>query len=139
MPGCVLRVGSKTTNVEPLLKTCGLQPIVVFRKGHPRAPGSTLLSQRSGFNVDVSPADGDLERQVRDAIRFLKRHAAGMSRLRRHARFGGMTLDFGVYDRTTEQRPWPSYHLPASLIELAGKHGIEINLSFYGSDSTKAR
>ena len=138
MPGCILRVGSKTSNVEPLLKSSGLQPIVVFRKGHPRAPGSTHLSRRSGFNVDVSRADGDLEHQVRDAIRFLKRHAAGVSRLRRHERFGGMTLDFGVYDRTTDQRPWPSYRIPASLIELAGKHGIEIELSFYGPDSTDA-
>ena len=129
MPGCVLRVESKTTNVEPLLTTSGLQPIVVFRKRHPRAPGSTHLNRRSGFNVDVSRADGDLDQQVRDAIGFLKRHAVGLSRLRREQRFGGMTLDFGVYTRTTEQRPWPSYRISASLIELAGKHGIEIELS----------
>jgi len=43
-----------------------------------------------------------------------------------------MTLDFGVYYRATKERPWPSYRFPASLIELAGKHGIEIELSFYG-------
>jgi hypothetical protein len=45
-----------------------------------------------------------------------------------------MTLDFGLYDRATEERPWPSYHLPASLIELAGKYHIEIELSFYGPE-----
>ena len=43
-----------------------------------------------------------------------------------------MTLDFAVYDRATVDRPWPSYRLPATLIELAGKQGIEIELSFYG-------
>ena len=136
MPGCVLRVESKTTRVEPLLKTSGLHPIVVFRKGQPRAAGSTQTNRRSGFNVDVSLAGGDLEPQVRDVIKFLKRHSAGISRLRRHAGFAGMTLDFAVYDRTTDQRPWPSYRLPASLIELAGKHGLEIDLSIYGSGST---
>jgi hypothetical protein len=44
-----------------------------------------------------------------------------------------MTLDFGVYYLATEQRPWPSYHIPPALTELAGKYRIEIELSFYGS------
>lgn len=44
-----------------------------------------------------------------------------------------MTLDFGVYYLDSEQRQWPSYHIPAALTELAGKHRIEIELSFYGS------
>jgi hypothetical protein len=47
-----------------------------------------------------------------------------------------MTLDFGLYYLASPARPWPSYRLPASLISLAGKHGIEIELSFYGSGST---
>jgi len=132
MPGCVLRVGSKTTEVELLIRASGLKPIVVYRKGQPRAPGSTHLVRQSGFNVDVSEADGALEKQVQDASRFLKRYSAGLKRLRRNEKFGGMTLDFGVYDRATKERPWPSYRFPASLIELAGKYGIEIELSFYG-------
>ncbi len=44
-----------------------------------------------------------------------------------------MTLDFGLYDLATENRPWPSYRLPVPLIELAGKYGIQVELSFYGS------
>jgi hypothetical protein len=47
-----------------------------------------------------------------------------------------MSLDFGLYDRATENMPWPSYSLPATLIELAGKHGISIELSFYGLGRT---
>jgi hypothetical protein len=49
-----------------------------------------------------------------------------------------MVLDFAVYDRATVERPWPSYWLPATLIVLAGKHGIEIHLSFYGVQATNA-
>src|SRR6266516_2619449 len=135
MPGCVLRIQSKTSKVEALVKASGLHPIVIHRKGYPRVPGSTNLSPRSGFNVDVSRADGSVQKQARDAIRFLKRHAAGLGRLRRCKAFGGMTLDFGLYDRATEDRPCHSYRLPVPLIELAGKHGIEIELSFYGSES----
>lgn len=43
-----------------------------------------------------------------------------------------MTLDFGLYDRANEDGPWPSYRLPSALIEIAGRHGLEIELSFYG-------
>jgi len=49
-----------------------------------------------------------------------------------------MVLDFAVYDRATVERPWPSYWLPATLNVLAGKHGIEILLSFYGVQATNA-
>ena len=42
-----------------------------------------------------------------------------------------MTLDFGIYDRTAEEKPCSSYRLPAALVQLAGKLGIEIELSFY--------
>ena len=52
--------------------------------------------------------------------------------MRRCRAFGGMILDFGVYDRATDDQPWPSYRLPMSLVELAGKHGVELELSFYG-------
>jgi hypothetical protein len=43
-----------------------------------------------------------------------------------------MILDFGLYDLATNDRPWPTYRLPLALVELAGKHHIEIELSFYG-------
>jgi len=139
MPGCVLRIQSKTLKVESLVEASGLRPIVIHRKGWPRVPGGTDLSSQSGFNVDVSRADGDLEKQARDAIRFLRRHAAGLGRLRRCEAFGGMALDFGIYNRATEDRPWPSYRLPATLIELAGKHRIEIELSFYSPERNDPR
>jgi hypothetical protein len=138
MPGCVLRIQSKTTKVEVLIKASGLQPTAIHRKGQPRVSGGTRVSLGSGFNVTVSSADGTLEKQARDAIRFLKRHAGRLGSMRRCRTFGGMTLDFGLWNRATEDSPWPSYRLPATLIELAGKHRIEIALSFYGSESDKA-
>jgi hypothetical protein len=131
MPGCVLRVRSTYSDVESLVKASGLEPVVIHHKGQPRVPGAAAVSPSSGFNVDVSSADGRLDRQTRDAIRFLRRHAKGLIRLRRSRGFGGMALDFGVYDRTAD-RPWPSYRFPGPLVELAGKYGIDLALSFYG-------
>jgi hypothetical protein len=133
MPGCVLRISSTTTKVEVLVRASGLTPIVIFRKGHPKVHGASALSKRSGFNVDVSGDGYAIEKQARDAIRFLKRHEAGLRRMRRCKSFGGMTLDFGLYDRPTQASPWPSYRLPAALIESAGRLAIGIDLSFYGS------
>jgi hypothetical protein len=132
MPGCVLRVQSATNQLDDLVEASGLTPIIVHRKGQPRVPGASSRSAASGFNVDVSGADDGIDTQVGDAIRFLKRHDAGLRRLRRCKAFGGMTLDFGLYSRSTKERPWPSYRLPADLIQQAGKHRIEIELSFYG-------
>ena len=132
MPGCVLRVQSATKNVEALVDASGLRPFVVHRKGEPRVPGAGIRNRTSGFNVDVSRADGGIEKQTRDAIRFLNRHDVGLRRLRLCKGFGGMTLNFGLYDSSTAERPWPSYRLPAALVQRAGKHGIEIELSFYG-------
>ena len=134
MPGCVLRVRSKTSKVEDLVQASGLKPIAIHRKGQPRVPGATALSPSSGFNVGVSDADGALEKQTRDAVRFLKSHARGLARLRRCTAFAGMTLDFGVYERSLSDRPWPSYRIPAPLVELAARHGVELELSLYGSE-----
>src|SRR5262249_17863476 len=130
--GCILRVGSRTARVEGLIKTSGLRPVAIFKKGHARVPGGSSVCRSSGFNVEVSRADGVIEKQVQDTIRFLKRHARGLTRLRRCRAFGGMTLDFGLYDRATADRPSPSYRLSRALVALAGRLGIEIHLSFYG-------
>jgi hypothetical protein len=139
MPGCVLRIRSKTSRVEDLVQASGLKPIVIHKKGYPRVTGAAAaLSRSSGFNVNVSNADGVLEQQARDAVRFLKNHARGLARLRRCRAFGGMTLDFGIYDLATMNQPWPSYRLPVPLVELAGKHGVEIELSFYGVEAKDA-
>src|SRR5262245_20973787 len=126
MPGCVLRVASKTSKVEDLIKISGLDPIAIRRKGHPRSPGATTLSTSSGFTVVVSEADVVLEEQVRDAVQFLKNHSRGLARLRRNKSYKGMTLDFGLYDRASEDIPWPSYRLPARLVTLAGEHDVEL-------------
>lgn len=133
MPGCVLRVGTRTSDVDRAVEASGLRPINVFRKGTPKVPGAGTLATVSGFNVDVSPNES-LERQVRGAIQFLRRHGPGLRRLRRLKHFGAMTLDFADRYRPTAATPFPTYRFPAALIDLAGKHGIEIHLSLYGRD-----
>jgi hypothetical protein len=133
MPGCVLRVASKTVQVEDLVRASGLTPTAVHKKGHPKVPGSEMICRASGFNVTVSIAEG-IGPQARDAVQFLTHHVRRLGRLRRHAAFAGMTLDFGLYDRASRDRPWPPYRVPGDLVALAGKHGIGLELSFYGAE-----
>ena len=134
MPGCVLRVDATTKAVEAFLASSKLSPSVVFIKGRPRVPGGKRLSTASGFNIVVSKASGaSLSSQARDAVRFINRHGAELDRLRHLRGFRGATLDFGLWDASSESRPWPSYRLSAPLIEAAGRHSLEIHLSFYGS------
>jgi hypothetical protein len=132
MPGCILRIQSKNRNLDTLIEALGVEP-AAFRKGEKQFPSSKRLNKVSAFNVVVSDALGaEIERQDRDAVRFLRRNSAGLKRLRRCVSFNGMDLDFGFYDVTTSERIWPSYRLSCQLIELAGKHQIGIVLSFYG-------
>ena len=36
MPGCVLRIGTKTSDVDRAIEASGLRPLKVFRKGTPK-------------------------------------------------------------------------------------------------------
>jgi hypothetical protein len=129
MLGCILRVVSTRTAIESLIKASGLRPFKSYRKGEPLISGSKKLSNYSGFNVDVSQAD-DLDSQVSEAIRFLKKHSAGLRRLRRHRSFKEMTLDFGVWNGAP-QKSAQFFRLPVLFVELAGKSGISFERSLY--------
>nr|WP_315485419.1 hypothetical protein [uncultured Undibacterium sp.] len=88
--------------------------------------------QTSGFNIIMSGSHGEsIEKLVRQTLVFLHEHRMDMLLLK-SMKFKISTIDFGLYDLSTEDRPWPSYRLPASLIAIAGELGFEIVLSFYG-------
>jgi hypothetical protein len=95
------------------------------------------LSHRepSGFNLDVSVADGDLDAEVADALVFLSKHETELKRLRNSPSITGMCLDFGVC-----QRDAPAYflRLPPELLSPAGQLGMEIELSLYAGSGGDA-
>ena len=79
--------------------------------------------------MNVVVADGDLARQVSEAIRFLRRHQRELARLRRYRGLESVGLDFGV----TNQRIFvQTFHLPLELLRLAGALGFDIEVSCYG-------
>ena len=85
MPGCVLRVGTKTSDVDRAVDASGLRPLKVFRKGTPKFLGAPTLAKVSGFNVDVTP-NVSLEGEVRAALEMRIETARHYSAARRAAR-----------------------------------------------------
>ncbi len=132
MPSCVLRVAGSTIKVKKFLRESSLEPSKIFFRGDPRVPTSRGPVQTSGFNIIMSGSHGEsIEKLVRQTLVFLHEHRMDMLLLK-SMKFKISTIDFGLYDLSTEDRPWPSYRLPASLIAIAGELGFEIVLSFYG-------
>jgi hypothetical protein len=129
MPACILRVSGSTAKVRQFLSLARLKPYRVFWKGDPRHGGR--VAQQSGFNIELSTAEG-LPDQARQAIRYATRHKADLDLIPQLG-FRAVSIDFGLHDLATEDRPWPSYVVPAAIARLATRLGATIDLSFYGS------
>lgn len=126
----MLRVSGSTAKVRKFLAASSLQPVHVFWKGEPGVIKSRGPIKTSGFNIALSRAE-DLPAQATQAARFIRRHKDDLL-LIKSLGFSLVTIDFGLYDLATEDRPWPSYRLPVTFIQLAGELGCTIELSFYG-------
>lgn len=132
MPSCVLRVSGSTVKVHRFLRESSLEPCKVYLRGEPRFRHSNKLNEVSGFNVSMTGSHGEsIKKMAGEALAFMRLHREELLRLKA-MRFRSMCLDFGLYDLSTEERPWPSYRLPAKLVEAAGEFGFDVVLSFYG-------
>ncbi len=132
MPSCVLRVVGSTIKVKKFLRDSSLEPTKVYFRGEPNLLKSRGPVQISGFNITMTGSYGEsIEKLAREALNFMRANRADMVLLK-SMKFKNSTIDFGLYDLATEDRPWPSYRLPANIIEMAGELGFEIVLSFYG-------
>jgi hypothetical protein len=132
MPSCMLRVSGSTAKVRKFLAAASIQPNRIFWKGDPGIPKSRGPIQTSGFNIELSAADG-LAAQSTQAIRFIRRYKDDLLLISSLGLFS--TIDFGLHDQATDDFPWPSYRVPAALVHLAGVLGCCIDLSFYGQPS----
>lgn len=136
MPSCVLRVSGTEASIREFLSTSTLQPVRVFRKGDPGVPKSRGPVAVSGFNIVLSDAEG-IAAQATEAAGFIRANREDLLRARRLG-LSPATIDFGLHDRATDAHPWPSYRLPAEIVELAGEIGCDIVLSFHGTPSDSA-
>ena len=130
MPSCILRVCGSTAKVRKFLASSSIEPVQVFWKGEPRTHQGRSIVKASGFNIELSRAEG-IDAQAAQAVRFIRKHKDDIF-LIKSLGFSSATIDFGLYDLASDNRPWPSYRLPSQLVQLAGDLGCGIELSFYG-------
>ncbi len=133
MPSCTLRVSGSTAKVRKFLAASSIQPARVFWKGELGTLKSRGPIKTSGFNIELSGAEGLLA-QATQAAKFIRKHKDDIL-LIKSLGFSSAAIDFGLYDLATDDRPWPSYRLPVAIIQLAGELGCNIELSFYGVSS----
>lgn len=130
MPGAVLRVSGAKVNVRRFLEDTTLAPSTVYWKGQLRFKSSKKPSLSNGFNISVSEASGDeLQRQVRDAKRFLLKHVKDIRRMRR-LRLNAV-LDFGVNAEQSEGALFCRFD--GALVSALAVAGISLEVSFYGA------
>lgn len=135
---CVFRAHGKTFLVDRFLLKSRLRPYQVLRKGlpHPVRSRDTNLGY-SGFKIDASRADfSDLGKQIKDAIRFLKRNRKELAILSKFRGVETIELDFGIASRDV---PVQCDSFPAELVRLAGELNIGITLSQYPSAKGKPK
>ncbi len=126
MPGCVFHVSGVNFNADSFLAESDLRPYRVHRRGE--IGRRSKQHSDSGFSLDVSDADGDLAAEIADAINFLSKHEAELTRLRSQAGVSDMRLDFGYYRRDVFLQ---CDYLPPELLARAGGLSIGIELSLY--------
>jgi hypothetical protein len=138
---CVLRAGGKAFDVDAFMKRSSLPVSRSFRRSEIRAPqrkGGRQKNKDSGLTAGVSNASwSKLAAQVHDAEQFLVTYRKELARLARCPGLEYLILDFPIYLRIGNKSRGSiiavqSDRFPASLVRIAGKLGIGLELSIYG-------
>ena len=127
MPGCVFRVSGDEVAINEYLASTLLVPYRIWHAGDVRNH-RRLVCKDSGFCVDVSSVDGNLQEQIPDAIEFLRRNQTELMRLSAFSGIGDKRLDFGYVRRDVAVQ---YDYLPPELLSESGALGIGTGLSLY--------
>jgi hypothetical protein len=130
MPGCVLRAGSETFDVDAFLADSSWEPSAVFRRGESRGPNR--ITSQSGFNLVVSNQDRIAE-QIPEVLLFLSAHEPEILRLVQSVGPENVVLDFGTGFRESAAQ---SERFTAKLVRAAGSANVALEISIYHIDSS---
>src|ERR1035437_4498123 len=125
----ILRIHGLNLNVDEVLESTSLKPDTVWRKGDLQflTKPHGKKKESSGLTVLVSNADfDDFKTQIVESTRFLEENWIEIRNIVEHHGVDCVTLDFGIELRDV---PFHSDILPPSLIALAAKAGIWLELS----------
>ena len=130
--GCILRANGENFGVDDFLNQTALIPCNVYRKGEPKFPGNKKICKTSGLSINVSDAEfSDLQGQIQEATAFLKICKSEIRALCQYAGVEDVCLDFGIEQRDDAIVQFE--YFPPTLITLAGRLGLGLEISFYPS------
>ena len=132
---CLLRVRGILFDPGAFLKGAAVSPATIWQRGQPRL--STREDRKvhgdAGFTLEISNADGyALSTQVQDATAFLERNSQELNRLKEFPGLEDIVIDFCVFRKRGIVAA--TYSLGSELITVAGKLGIQIDVSEYEVD-----
>lgn len=129
---CNLTITGKHFDASSFLNTTGLRVVKKGIKGDARSllkPSGEKLPY-SFLTIETSKADfGDLNMQVKDTLRYLKRHREQLLHIKNTKWIDNVSLDFGIgltYGAFLQQ-----IVMPVELVNMAAEYGISIQLSVY--------
>lgn len=128
----IVRIAGPDADCDELLRLSPVEPCTVWRRGEPKFPASQANSEKltsSGINLVASEAGFDeFETQLDESIEFLDRYFAELESLTSLASVDTAVIHFGLqwYDTFAQ-----TDFIPAKLVTLAGRLGLDIALSHY--------
>lgn len=130
---CNLTISGKKFDVASFLSTTKLQAVKKRNKGEPRStlrPNGEKLPY-SFLTIETSKADfSNLNKQVKDTVRYLKRHYDQLLCIKETKGIDQISLDFGI-DCSNGECTLQIF-MPVELVRLAAEFGIGIQVSVYG-------
>ena len=125
----VLRVSGTNVAVKEFLKNSSFDPCVIFdENSHSR---KYKVPKSFGFNVSISEAEfEDLDTQIGDVVRFLKKECRELKRLEEFADIETVSVDFAISKPGEEIAVW-TRSFPPELLVLLGSLGIKLEFTIW--------
>lgn len=132
---CNLVILGKDLDIDDFLAKSKLRGYIKRYKGEPMfksKPNSRKLAHsRTGIETSKAGFD-DLDKQIKDTIKYLKKHKEKLCIIKETKGIELAVLDFGIALRIDGKKvATQSDRFPSELLKLAGEIGLDVELSIY--------
>ncbi|WP_160715457.1 hypothetical protein [Chitinophaga solisilvae] len=132
---CILMIAGKDFDIPQFLNVTRLRVLKKMIKGEPRSslrPDGEKLPY-SYLTIETSKADyGDLNAQVKDTIKYLRKHRNQLMNIKTTGGIDHINLDFGI--ESSNGQLLQSIFMPRDLVSLAAEFRMSIQVSVYSKD-----
>lgn len=133
---CILTIKGKEFDVDFFVSISKLEPYKIFHAGDSKSGGTQNIKKYvfSGISIEVSNADfNDFKTQINDAIIFLRENEEKLKTMTTTKGIEYAALDFGVELKVNQEMNsfTQSHTFPQSLLVLAGRCSLDLELSVY--------